>query len=90
MKDRSPATPIRRYWRLVAIMATVAAIAIVAALWYLQRSGTPLRLHVALATGLGVGLTLLLAGVLMGLVFFSARSGHDQAVSDETRDSDEL
>jgi hypothetical protein len=90
MNDPNAMTPVRRYWRLVGIMAAVAAVAIVGALWYLQRSGTPLRLHVALATGLGVGLTLLLAGVLMGLVFFSARSGHDQAVSDETRDTDDL
>lgn len=67
----------RHYWRLVGLMAVIAAITIAGALWYVQASGTPLRLHVALAMSLGIGLTLLLAGALMSLLFFSARSGHD-------------
>jgi len=72
------ATLRRRYWRLVGIMALVAIATIAGALWYIQASGTPLRLHVALAMSLGIGLTLLLAGGLMSLLFFSSRSGHDE------------
>jgi hypothetical protein len=68
----------RRYWRLVGLMAAIAALTIAGALYYVQASGTPLRLHTALAMSLGIGLTLLLAGALMGLLFFSARSGHDE------------
>jgi len=39
-------------------------------------------LPAVLAVGLGVFLTVLLTGALMGLVFTSARGGHDAAVSD--------
>ena len=62
------------------------SIAIAAALFYAHQAGTPLRLHFALAMSLGIGLTLLLAGALMGLLFFSARSGHDEV----THDRDDL
>lgn len=68
----------RRYWRLVGLMAIVAAVTIGGALWWVQSKGTPLRLHVVLPISLGIGLTLLLAGGLMSLLFFSARSGHDE------------
>lgn len=68
----------RRYWRLVGLMALIAVVTIAGALWYIHASGAPLRLHVALAMSLGIGLTLLLAGGLMSLLFFSARSGHDE------------
>lgn len=77
----------RRYWRLVGLMAVIAVITIAGALWLMQASGTPLRLHFALAMSLGIGFTLLLAGGLMSLLFFSARSGHDQIVH---RDEDEI
>lgn len=81
--NESPTTsPARRFWRLLGITAVVAAIAIGAALYYAHATGTPLRLHFALAMSLGVGFTVLLAGALMGLLFFSARSGHDEATFD--------
>jgi hypothetical protein len=78
MNESPPPTPIRRFWRLLAITGIVAVAAIIAALWYAHASGTPLRLHFVVAMSLGIGLTLLLAGALMGLLFFSARSGHDE------------
>lgn len=78
MNDNPNADLRRRYWRLVGLMALIAVVTIAGALWYLHASGTPLRLHVALAMSLGIGLTLLLAGALMSLLFFSARSGHDE------------
>ena len=90
MMNQTPATPIQRFWRLIGLMAIVAALAVAGALLGLYAYGTQLRLHVALATSLGVGLTVMIAGVLMGLVFFSSRSGHDEAAYDETRDGDEF
>ena len=78
MNESPGPSPVRRFWRLMAIMAVVAVIAIAGALFWAQARGTPLRLHFALAMSLGIGLTLLLAGALMGLLFFSARSGHDE------------
>ena len=43
----------------------------------LQQAGAVLRLHLSIATILGVGLTILVGTALMGLVFYSSRSGHD-------------
>ena len=82
MNESSQPSPARRFWRLLGITAIVAALAIGAALYYAHATGTPLRLHFALAMSLGIGLTLLLAGALMGLLFFSARSGHDEMTLD--------
>lgn len=78
----SNASPARRFWRLMAVVAAIAAIAVLAALAYMQATGTELRLHFVIALTLGIGLTLLLAGALMGLLFFSARSGHDELAAD--------
>ena len=81
--NESPApSPARRFWRLMAVVALVALLAIGGALFYVYASGTPLRLHFVLAMSLGIGMTLLLAGALMGLLFFSARSGHDEAAAE--------
>lgn len=80
MNESAPAgpSPARRFWRLMAVVAAIAVACVAAALAYMQAAGTPLRLHFVIALTLGIGLTLLLAGALMGLLFFSARSGHDE------------
>jgi hypothetical protein len=39
------------------------------------------KLHLLIATGIGVGLTVFLAGLLMSLMFLSSSSGHDDAAS---------
>jgi hypothetical protein len=66
-------------------MAVLAAVCAGLSLLYLQQSGEALRLHLVIATILGVGLTILVGTALMGLVFYSSRSGHD----DETGGGDE-
>ena len=38
--------------------------------------------HVYIATGLGVGFAVLLMSALMGLVFLSSGTGHDESVAD--------
>jgi hypothetical protein len=82
MNESPGPSPVRRFWRLMAAVTLVALLAVGGALFYAYASGTPLRLHFVLAMSLGIGLTLLLAGALMGLLFFSARSGHDEAAFD--------
>ncbi|WP_162888202.1 hypothetical protein [Sphingomonas mesophila] len=47
------------------------------------------HVHMMIATGLGVFLTILLAGALMLLAFFSNASGHDSDVAQSTRENDE-
>jgi RsiW-degrading membrane proteinase PrsW (M82 family) len=62
-------------------MATAAVVAVLLALIYLKSSGDPVSLHMVIATALGVGLSVLLGTALMGLVFLSNRSGHDEQAS---------
>lgn len=81
MNESSP-SPARRFWRLMAVTAIIATFSVIGALGYMVASGTQLRLHFVIALTLGITLTLLLAGALMGLLFFSARSGHDDTAFD--------
>ena len=70
-----------RYKKLMSWMAIVAIVAVLLALIYLKRSGDPVPVHMVIATVAGVGLSVLLGTGLMGLVYFSNYSGHDDAVS---------
>lgn len=70
----------------MAITAIIAVVTIAAGIFYVLRSGAPVRLHMLLAMSLGIGLTILLAGALMGLLFVSSRSGHDESVADDSND----
>ncbi len=71
----------RRFWRLMALMTALALAGVAGVLAYLHQIGEPLRFHFVVAISVGVGLSMLLAAALMGLVFISNRSGHDQAVA---------
>jgi hypothetical protein len=67
-----------RYKRLMRWMALVAVVAIALALLWLREPGEALPLHLVIATAAGVGLTVLVGTGLMGLVFLSHRTGHDE------------
>ena len=69
--------PFRRLMRVVALSALLA---VIAALAWLQASGAPARWELWLAVAGGVAGSVLLSGALMGLVFVSNRSGHDDSV----------
>ena len=67
-----------RYKRLMSWMAIAAVVAVLLALIYLKSSGLEVKLHMMIATIAGVGLSVLLGTGLMGLVYFSSHSGHDE------------
>jgi hypothetical protein len=67
-----------RYKRMMKWMVVVAAVAVLLSLIYLKSFGDPVPLHMMIATVAGVGLTILVGTGLMGLVFLSNRSGHDE------------
>jgi len=69
------------YKKLMRWMALAAALAVVAALVYLKLSGSPMPIHMVIATIAGVGLSVLLGTALMGLTFLSNAGGHDDAAS---------
>lgn len=69
-----------RFRRIMRWMGVVALGAVLVALAWLQWFGSGLTLHVAIATSLAVGLTIIVAAALMGLIFLSSGSGHDEDV----------
>lgn len=71
-----------RYKRLMRgmVIVTLAVVALVLA--YLYFSGSALSIHFYIATGLGVGAAMMLTAALMGLVFLSSGTGHDESVTD--------
>lgn len=80
-----------RYRRLMRGMALVSVCAVVLALGWLRLSmGEALSLHMMIATAAGVGLSVMLGAALMGLVFLSSGSGHDEAIEDPFEDDPDL
>ena len=66
-----------RYKALMTWMALAALVSVLLAVAYLYLSGAEVRLHMVIATIAGVGVSVLLGTGLMGLVYFSSHSGHD-------------
>ncbi|WP_114522380.1 hypothetical protein [Altererythrobacter sp. ZODW24] len=71
-----------RYRRLMRFMmaVTLGVVAIAMALLYTR--GPSVSVHFYIAVALGIGLMMLLTAALMGLVFLSNGTGHDEAISD--------
>lgn len=65
-------------------IALAGALMVAGSLWYLSLYG-PLELHMVIATILGVFISVALGCGLFAAAFFSAKSGHDQHVTDSTR-----
>lgn len=96
MSDRSPlddprnaAHAWRRFKRLMRLMFAVTAITVIVALVLIYRQNGLESVHLLIATALGIGFMMLLTGALMGLVFLSNGTGHDQSVSPRPRESDD-
>ena len=70
--------------RLMLWIGVAAVVMVAGALWYLSLFGE-LRLHMVIATILGVFFSVLLGAGLFAAAFYSDKSGHDQSVTDATR-----
>ena len=75
-----------RYKRLMAWMVFASVLTTVGGLLMLRAMIGPIPIHMAIATGLGVFFSVLLAAALMGLVFLSSGSGHDEMIKDPFED----
>lgn len=75
-----------RYKRLmrfmVAITLLVTSIAMALLYWFIGA----VSIHFYIATGLGIAVAMMLTAALMGLVFLSNGTGHDESIADPTRD----
>jgi hypothetical protein len=71
-----------RYRRLMRWMMLVTVTMVVGAMIALHRSNGAISVHFYIATAAGIGFAMLLMSALMGLVFLSNGTGHDEAISD--------
>ena len=69
-----------RYRRLMRWMLAFTLTVVVVAVVLLYRSNGFVSVHFYIATALGIGAAMLLTSALMGLVFLSAGTGHDDAI----------
>ena len=83
---RNAAHAWRRYRRMMAWMGAL-SVAVVLCVWvWLYWSEGFVSIHLYIASALGFGLTVMLVGALMGLVFLSSGTGHDESVADPLDD----
>ena len=76
-----------RYRRIMRLVGAITAVVVAAAMLAIFLSTESVSIHYYIASALGIGFTMLLGGALMGLVFLSSGTGHDEAVgSAEDRD----
>ena len=68
-------------------LLTVVVVAIALALLY-KYGHEEISIHYYIASALGIGFTMLLTSALMGLVFLSSGTGHDESIEDRLRDDD--
>jgi uncharacterized protein (DUF2062 family) len=80
-KAETPALAWSRYKYMMKWMALASAVAAALAVAYLKATAETMPWQMVLATVAGVGLSVLLGTALMGLVFLSDRTGHDEAAS---------
>lgn len=80
-----------RYRWIMRWVIAAAVLSVFGALFFLWVDGAPFTATLIIATSAGVALTVLLAGALMGLIFLSAGSGHDEVVArfEEEQDGDD-
>ena len=73
----------RRWRRLMIFMALATLPVLAAAFTYFHSLGEPVSIHFYIAVGLGISVMMLLTGALMGLVFLSNGTGHDDTVGED-------
>jgi hypothetical protein len=77
-----------RYKRLMWWMALASLGATIFCLLLLNHLAGPLTIHMLIATAGGVFFSVMLAAALMGLVFLSAGTGHDDCIEDPFKEAE--
>lgn len=75
-----------RYKRLMWWMFGFTIAVVIVAWTLLYRQAGMVSVHFFIATALGIGFAMLLMAALMGLVFLSSGTGHDESVADPDAD----
>lgn len=71
-----------RYKRLMIFMVGITLVTVIGALVLLSHLVEEASIHFYIATGLGIAGSMLLMSALMGLVFLSNGTGHDETIDD--------
>ena len=77
-----------RYKRIMRFMLLLTILVVGAAMLAIFWSEAEVSPHFFIAVALGIGMTMLLASALMGLVFLSNGTGHDESIHDPREDAD--
>ena len=78
-----------RFRRIMRFMFMLTVGIVVVALAMMWKFGEQeVSIHFYIASALGIGFTMLLTSALMGLVFLSSGTGHDESIEDRTGDED--
>lgn len=75
----------RRFWRIFRLLALLSIVIAAIAVIIVASGEEAVRVHMLIATALGVGLTVLLGTALMTLTFLSSSSGHDEEATPRIR-----
>ncbi len=80
-----------RYRKLMRWMFALTTLVVIVALTLIYNQIGMVSIHLFIATALGITFAMLLMAALMGLVFLSSGTGHDESVADPEDDqSDEV
>lgn len=77
-----------RFRRIMRWMMLITVTLVIGSVVALYRENGFVSVHFFIATALGVGLTMLLASGLMGLIFLSSGTGHDNSIVNPLEDDD--
>ena len=72
-----------RYRRIMRWMMLVTVTLVLGSLWVLYKHNGMVSIHLYIAAAIGIGFTMLLTSALMGLIFLSSGTGHDDAIIDK-------
>lgn len=72
-----------RYRRLMRLMFLMTLGVVALAMAVLYDGDSKASVHYYIAIALGIGFTMLMASALMGLVFLSAGTGHDDSIGED-------
>ena len=79
----------RRFWRIFRLLILLSIVIAAIAVLLVARGSGEVPIHLLIATGLGVGLTVLLGTGLMTLTFLSSSSGHDEQATPRIHEDDD-
>lgn len=79
-----------RYRQIMKLLLAATVLVVVLAMGLLFAYNGMISVHFYIATALGISFTMLLGGGLMGLVFLSNGTGHDESVDNKLPGLDEF